>query len=87
MKKKVCSQKEVEVLNEKETRKEKIKNILTKVGVGAAVVGAGFVGYEIGRRAGVTHSAMFVKGVFEENPELEEPFVNASRAFFEKHSK
>lgn len=87
MKKKVCSQKEVEVLNEKETRKEKIKGILKKVGVGAAVVGAGFIGYKVGFRAGVINSAMFVKGVFEENPELEEPFTKASMALVEKHSK
>ena len=76
-----------EASKNKEVRKVKTKSILKKVAVGAAVVGAGFMGYKIGRRAGIIQSGCFLNAVLTEHPELEESFNKAAIETFENHTK
>lgn len=57
--------------------KEKIKNKLIKIGIGATVGVAGFVGYKLGVNNERFNYSLLLSKVLIDHPELEEPFINA----------
>ena len=57
--------------------KEKAKNMLKKVGIGAAIACAGFVGYKIGRGSGVSYCDRVLDYVLADNPDIEDSFKKA----------
>lgn len=65
------------LVNKKAINKEKVKDVLKKVGVGAAVAGIGFVGYKVGYRKAVSRCDMILDFVISDNPKIADSFAEA----------
>ena len=57
--------------------KDKTKRVLKRVGIGTAIVGAGFIGCKIGEMRGVKICDLILGTLLKEHPDLKEPFDNA----------
>lgn len=57
--------------------KDKVKGIVKKVSVGAAIAGVSFVGYKVGYRKAVTRCDLILNYVINDNPEIGESFKEA----------